>query len=180
MAESPELSRKENGDVRLDYTVGGVRKTRLWEPRGKDALETTFSAEGAILLQKTVETGKIEERVSETLSDSGTGNPIVVAYSKIVFDKACPWCTKHDLVRFAEAYRSRGDVPIVPIYFCRACRGRSYHLTDDYLTYLIETNPNMFEVKDVERFQNERDSFVTEIKAYIISSFASKKVKRIT
>ena len=67
----------------------------------------------------------------------------------------------------------------MPLYHCRECRGRSYHLTDQYLIHLIAGNPGMFDAKDLERFNGDRASFVTEIKAYVISSFASKRIRRI-
>ena len=179
MAGAPELARKANGDVRLDYSMGGARRIRLWEPRGTAALETTFREDGAILLQTQIETVKIDGRVRETLAESGSGDAVSVSYKEVAFDRACPWCSKHALARFAEAYRSRGEVPVVPLYHCRECRGRGYHLTDEYLVHLISSNPEMFEGKDLERFRSDRGPFVTEIKAYVISSFASKRIRKI-
>jgi hypothetical protein len=179
MAVAPELARKANGDVRLDYSVGGAGMIRVWEPRGPVALETTFRSDGAVLLQNSIETAKIESRVSETLAEAGAEGPLTAPYREVGFDRACPWCSKHALVRFAEAYRSKGEVPIVPLYHCRECKGHSYYITDEYLVHLIASNPDKFEPKDVERFRSEQAAFVSEIKAYIISSFASKRVKRI-
>ncbi len=179
MAETSGLAKKANGDVRLDYLAGGMGRIRTWEPRGPVALETTFRADGAVLMQSTVETAKIDSRVGETLSESGCNEPPSMPYNEVRFERACPWCSKHALARFAEAYRSKGEVPIVPLYHCRECRGRSYYLTDEYLIHLIATNPNMFEAGDFDRFRSDQAAFVSEIKAYIISSFASKRVKRI-
>lgn len=173
------MARKPNGDVRLDYEMGGVKRIRTWEPRGAAALETTFRSDGAVLLQTVVETKKIESRIAEILLDCGGEAPKSVPYLEVLFDRPCPWCKKHALVRYAEAYRSRGEVPIVPLYHCRDCRGHSYHLTEEYLVHLVSSNPDLFESKDAERFKNDRDAFLSEVKAYIISSFASKKVRRI-
>ncbi len=176
---APGLARKANGDVRLDYSIGGAERIRVWEPRGKMALETTFRPDGAVVLQEVIETGSIAKRVGETLSEAGCGTPADAAYRDVVLDRACPWCSKHALVRFAEAYRSRGEVPVVPLYHCRECRGRSYHLTDEYLMHLVASNPDRFESGDLERLTKDRNGFISEIKAHIISSFASKRVKRI-
>ena len=95
MADAPRLARRANGDVRLDYSVGGIGRIRVWEPRGADALETTFREDGAVLLQATLETGKIEERVRETLA--GSGDTVKVDYREVAFDgpargaRSTPW-----------------------------------------------------------------------------------------
>jgi hypothetical protein len=179
MAGPSEIGRKKNGDVRLDYSIGGVARVRTWEPRGPVALETTFRADGAVLLQTIVQTAKVKEKIEEIITDSGSARPVEVEYRDVVFDRACPWCGKHALVRFAEAYRGQGEVPIIPLYHCKECRGRSYYLTDEYLLHLIASNPDLFESADIERFKKDQGGFLTEIKAHVISSFASKKVKRI-
>lgn len=176
---APELAQKENGDVRLDYYLDGASRIRLWEPMGKSTLETTFRPDGAVLLQVNVDTRRVGERIKETLLECGSAAPVKAEYRDVTFEKACPWCSKRELVRFAQAYRSSGEVPVMPLYHCRGCRGRSYYLTDEYLIHLISSNPGMFESPDVQRFNSDPGSFVAEMKAYVISSFASKKVRRI-
>jgi len=179
MPDSAELARNAKGDTRVDYSVGGSKRIRIWEPMGLGVLETTFRHDGAVLLQLAVEKEKVEGRIKETLSESGSGAPKEVAYREVALGKACPWCGKHELVRFVQAYRSKAEVPIVPLYHCNACRGRSYYLTDDYLVHLISSNPHLFEDPDVQRFNSDKDSFVAEMRSNIISIFASKKLKRI-
>jgi hypothetical protein len=179
MTASLELAKKANGDVRLDYFLGKDKRMRVWERIGAATLETTFREDGAVLMQGIVESPKVEERIADTIVEAGGGIPVIVDYTGVVLDKACPWCQKKALVRFTEAYRSRAEVPVVPLYHCRECRGKSYYLTDEYLTHLISSNPEMFDGADVERFKSDGKAFLSEMKAYIISSFASKKVKRI-
>jgi hypothetical protein len=179
MPDSPELARKGNGDIRVDYSVNGAGRIRVWEPRPTFTLETTFRHDGAILLQISIAPDKTDERIRETLAECGAAAPVEAPYKEVNFDRACPWCSKHELVRVAHAYRSSGEVPVMPLYHCKGCRGRSYYITDEYLTHLIASNPGMFEGSDMQRFLDDRDAFVAEIKAYIISSFASKRVKRI-
>jgi len=173
------MARNERGDTRVDYSVGRSKRIRLWEPIGVAVLETTFRHDGAILRQRYVEKGEVARRIKETLSEAGCESTKKVDYEDVAFDKACPWCSKHTLVRFAKAYRSKAEVPIVPLYHCTSCRGRSFYLTDDYLVHLISSNPDLFEEPDVNRFRGDRDAFVAEMRGNIISIFASKKVKRI-
>jgi len=174
-----ELARNARGDVRIDYSVGGKRRIRVWEPRGAGALETTFAKDGAVLLQLAVERERIDDRIKETLAEAGCDSAKEVMYREVVFDRACPWCSRRSLVRVAQAYRSRGDVPVVPLYHCAECRGQSYHLSDEYLIHLISSNPHLFDDSDARRFGSERDAFVAEVRSNIISIFASKKLKRI-
>jgi hypothetical protein len=179
MPGSAEMARNRRGDVRIDYSVGGSRRTRVWEPIDVGVLETTFRQDGAVLLQLAVEKKNVERRIKDTLAEAGCDSARETEYRDVVFDRACPWCSKHALVRVAQAYRSRGQVPIVPMYHCTECRGRSYYLSDDYLIHLISSNPHLFEEADNRRFREEREAFVTEVRGNIISIFASKKVRRI-
>jgi hypothetical protein len=179
MQSHAELSRNPKGDTRVDYTVGSAKRMRLWEPIGVAVLETTFRHDGAILLQQYVDKEKIDGRIKETVAEAGAEGTKEVPYKEIAFDKACPWCGKHALVRFVQAYRSKAEIPVVPLYHCTDCRGRSYYLTDEYLIHLIANNPHLFEGQDYEKFKTQKDAFVAEMRGNIISIFASKKVKRI-
>ncbi len=179
MPGAAELARNARGDVRVDYQAGGARRIRVWEPRGGGVLETTFRHDGTVLLQLAVERGKVEGRIKDTLAEAGCDSVKEVSYRDVAFDRACPWCSRHSLVRVAQAYRSREDVPVVPLYHCAECRGRSYHLSDEYLIHLISSNPQLFDDPDIKRFGSEREAFVAEMRSNIISIFASKKLKRI-
>ena len=111
MTVSAEMARNEKGDTRIDYSVGGAKRIRLWEPIGKAVLETTFRHDGAILLQQYVENGKIDGRIKETLAEAGCETTKDVAYKEVGFDKPCPWCGKHKLVRFVEGLQEQGRDP---------------------------------------------------------------------
>lgn len=179
MPAPAELAHNERGDVRLDYEISGKKQIRLWEPKPVGTLETSFREDGVILLQRSIETSAIKDRIGETLAEAEIHSTKEVPFRGVLFDKACPWCAKHTLVRFSEAYRSRNEVPIVPLYYCRECRNKGYYLADEYLLHLIESNPQLFEEADLQKFKSNRDAFISEIKAHVISSFASKKVRRI-
>lgn len=179
MPNSAEMARNAKGDTRIDYSVGGAKRIRLWEPIGVGVLETTFRHDGAVLLQQYVEKIALEGRIKDTLVEAGSNSASDVAYKEVAIDKACPWCGKRKLVRFVQAYRSKAEVPVVPLYHCTECRGRSYYLTDDYLIHLISSKPELFEEAERKKFEEGRDAFVAEIRGNIISIFASKKLKRI-
>jgi hypothetical protein len=174
-----EMARNAKGDTRIDYLIGGAKRIRVWEPIGVGVLETTFRHDGAVLLQRYVDKGELDGRIKDTLAEAGSRETREVAYREISIDKACPWCGKHKLVRFVQAYRSKAEVPVVPLYHCTECRGRSYYLTDDYLIHLISSKPELFENEERQKFVRDREAFVAEIRGNIISIFASKKLKRI-
>ncbi len=178
-AASAEMARNSKGDTRIDYSLDGAKRIRVWEAIGKGVLETTFRHDGAVLLQQYVEREQLDGRIKDTISEAGCKKTDEVGYKEVALDKACPWCSKHALVRFVQAYRSRAEVPVVPLYHCTACRGRSYYLTDDYLIHLISSNPDLFEKEDKQKFENQKEAFVAEMRGNIISIFASKKLKRI-
>lgn len=179
MPGEAEMARNAKGDTRIDYQIGGAKRIRLWEPIGVGVLETTFKHDGAVLLQQYMEKAHVEDRIKDTLKEAGSKKASEVPYKEVGLDRACPWCGKRKLVRFVQAYRSKAEVPVVPLYHCTECRGRSYHLTDDYLIHLISSKPELFEDAERKKFDESRDAFVAEIRGNIISIFASKKLKRI-
>jgi hypothetical protein len=174
-----EMSSNERGDVRLDYPSNGAKFTRLWQPRQGAILETTFRDDGAVLFQRLLKGSSIEEYMADTLKDSGADDVTRVEFADVIFNKACPSCSKNSLIRYVDAYRSNPEVPVMPIYLCKECGSKSYHMTDEYLRHLVKSNPGLFEKAELSEFENNGDAFVAQLKRYIISIFASKKIKCI-
>src|SRR5580693_1645611 len=106
MTTMAELSKNGKGDVRLDYEKDGRKIIRIWENISGTLLETTFKEDGSITSQRVISDKKVED-------------------TNMVFSKPCPSCSNRSLVRYTEAYRNAMNVPIMPMYHCTECRGKS-------------------------------------------------------
>jgi predicted RNA-binding Zn-ribbon protein involved in translation (DUF1610 family) len=173
-----DVANGSNGDLRVDYSINGRSYTRLWEQMGAMVLETTFNHRGEILAQRALPVGApIDKMCSALLSEIGAV-PHSVEYRTVSLDRKCPSCGSAAIARYAETHRS-GSVPIMPMYVCGGCKAESYHLTDEYLTYLVENNHGMFSAAELEQMGRDRDGFIAELRKYVISIFASKKIRSI-
>lgn len=172
------MSRAQNGRVKLECTYPDKNISRLWEPRKTFVLETTFDAEGRILLQKllTPSEESIKDRIDESTIEFNIKKLGNTEFTEIKIKKACPKCGGDTLSRFAEAYASKNDVPVMPLYHCKACGAKSYCMTDEYLNYLIENNVNLFSENEASELAKDKAAFVAEMREYIIRMFASQKV----
>jgi hypothetical protein len=52
-------------------------------------------------------------------------------------------------------------------------------MTDEYLDYLISSNPELFGKGELDEFRKDKEKFMGELRRYIISIFASKRIKSI-
>jgi hypothetical protein len=64
----------------------------------------------------------------------------------------------------------------MPLYSCTGCSTKSYYLTRDYLEYLVDNNNSMFEAAELSELSKDKNAFMSELEAYIIRIFASKKI----
>jgi hypothetical protein len=172
------VSKDGNGRMRLEYVAQGRQKIVLWETKNYGTIETEFNSEGHILLQRVVDIQAVplSERVIELLRQANISDTRQAQFSDVKINKACPKCSQYVLTRYVEAFASKKEVPVMPLYYCPNCTTKSYHLTNEYLEYLIETNKLMFSQEEVLELGKDKSRFVTELQAYIIRIFASKKI----
>ncbi|HUY70273.1 MAG TPA: hypothetical protein VMV00_01750 [Candidatus Baltobacteraceae bacterium] len=170
------VSRGDSGEIKLEYSApdGNVRK--LWERVSDSILETMFDSEGGILEQRLHKGGANAE---EFLSNESKTHKLELKESKyesIRLDKSCPTCNTPNPSRHVEAFRSAGEVPVMPTYHCKQCATKSYYLTEGYLDNLVRGNSSMFTGNELKELQADEAAFKAELKAYIIRIFASKRI----
>lgn len=172
---------KTDGKIKLEYKSNNDSRIKLWETLEDMTLETTFDSNGLVLLQNLYEFDEknVEYRIREVMRESGISKLSEGEYSEVKIMKLCPNCNERSLQRFVEAFRSRNELPIVPIYYCQKCRTKSYHLTNQYLEYLVENNRNLFAESEISELERDKAAFMDEIREYIIRMFASKKIINI-
>jgi hypothetical protein len=179
MSESPAyVSKDGTGHIKLEYKQNGRQMVKLWEARGTGILETTFDDDGQVLLQKLIKSGgnELDQLVISSLKEANVSETRETAYTNVKFGKPCPKCGKQDLLRYAEAFSTQSEIPVIPMYYCKNCSTKSYHLTNDYLEYLVENNAALFEEAELSEMKSDKKAFMTEIRGYIIRIFASKKI----
>jgi hypothetical protein len=172
------VSKDEKGRMKLEYLQGKEQRIRLWEPFKDGILETTFDNNGYVLLQKLLksESDVLKSRLYESLHEAGANGTKEIAFSDVKLKRPCPNCKEYKLSRYVEAFATKSEVPIIPIYYCTNCKTQSYHITNSYLEYLVENNSSLFSDTELLELKGDKNAFVTELKGYIIRIFASKKI----
>lgn len=167
-----------NNKIKIEYAHGTEKRVVLWETGSNGILETMFDGNGYILLQRVakLDGNALNARVSEVLKNANISETIERPYKNVEFPKPCPKCGKHGLSRYVEAFASKGEAPVMPLYYCSSCRTKSYYLTESYLDYLVENNLEMFNEKEIKEMKEDKTAFVEELRGYIIRIFASKKI----
>lgn len=179
--KSAFISKDGKGKVKLEYHESGEDRIRLWETRKGNTLETTFAIDGAVLLQLPLRVSEkeLEYRIKQTLSDAKISDVAYKDYTEIKIAKECPKCKESKLQRYVDAFASTGEIPIVPIYYCTSCNTKSFYLTDKYLEHLVASNTELFEEKEKDELNANKDAALNELREYIIRMFASKKILNI-
>jgi len=172
------LSKDDKGHVKLEYTSGGKTVARIWETRDRGTLEIMFGEDGSILFQKMSRFNgdELNQRIADAMSEAGISQTEQAEYSDVKLNKPCPKCSEQNLQRYTEAFFSKNEVPIMPLYHCPGCSTKSYHLTEDYLGYLVDANMEKFTGEELKQMGLDRNAFMSELKAYIIRIFASKRI----
>lgn len=178
MEGSAYFSKDDLGHMKLEYSSGGRRLARLWETRDSGTLELLFAEDGSILFQKMArfKGGELDQRVADAMRENGISETKEAKYSDVQFTRPCPNCEQPGLQRHTEAFFSKNEVPIMPLYHCQKCSTKSYYLTDDYLGYLVDQNMENFTEQEIKEMGLDRAAFMSELKAYIIRIFASKRI----
>jgi transposase-like protein len=171
------ISKDNKGRTKLEYTQADEKRFLLWEKRSGKLLETLFDQNGAILIQRLTALNEdlINKKISE-ISKMTNSSVAEASFSEIKFNKPCPKCNADSLERYVDAFASKGDVPVMPLYYCKSCKSKSYYLTDSYLEYLIENNKSLLSESELSELGNNGNAFVSEVREYIIRMFASQKV----
>ncbi len=169
------LSKDGKGRTRLDCTIGGKAASFLWEPVGSGYLETLFNGNGHILRQELCPDA--DRSIDDALREFGPASS--AEFHEVEIDKSCPSCNNPALSRHCESFASSGSVPVMPVYHCGSCKAKSYYLTDEYLEYLVEKKRDLFESSELESMAGNREQFLTELRAYVIRIFASKRIMTI-
>jgi predicted RNA-binding Zn-ribbon protein involved in translation (DUF1610 family) len=172
------ISRTE-GKVLLEYCTQGRRTLKLWEAKRDGTLETTFDGDGAILAQQLFGVTNTESRIKDVMGAASASAVRERAYEEVRLNKACPHCGEARLVRSAHSASHGKNVLVMPVYDCDSCHKQSYHLTDEYLAFMVDSNKHLFEDKERADLEKDRQAFLHELKEYIIRIFAAKHVARI-
>lgn len=98
-------------------------------------------------------------------------------YEDVRLARPCPSCGSPGLMRYSDAFSK--EAPVMPTYYCSACKKRGYYLTDEYLEFLVDNNIALFNDAELRELTQDRSAFVSELKEYIIRIFAAKHVARI-
>ncbi|MDE1871557.1 MAG: hypothetical protein KGI06_04960 [Candidatus Micrarchaeota archaeon] len=172
------ISNNGKGNIRLEYGNGIERRIKLWEARKDAALETTFDGNGYVLNQVLIkpDADTIKQRVALALSEAGIKETDETEYSEVRINKPCPKCGQFRLSRYVEAFSSRKDVPVMPIYHCGNCASKSYYLTKDYLEHLVLENRSLFSESEISELEGDKQAVMGELEGYIIRIFASKQI----
>ena len=156
--------------MRLDYGDGDVSMTMLWEPVADGhVLETKFSSSGSILDQRLIKLGEAAVKdIVEAFMEQHSLEPLETVFEEPRLEAKCPSCGSGRLDRYAKSAKSPNSVPVMPMYQCRECGAKSYHLTDAYLKKLAVSNPGMFESKDIKSMAEDEERFIKELRDYIV------------
>jgi predicted RNA-binding Zn-ribbon protein involved in translation (DUF1610 family) len=166
--------------TKLEYRVNDLEVVKLWEKSSDGLVEITFDRDGTVLRQQLLEPedADVEKRVKQELQSASLNAVKEKPYEDIRLKKPCPNCGSETLVRCSRSV-SGDALPVVPIYLCKSCKKKSYHLNTSYLDYLVKGNTGLFEKNELSELERDHDAFITELEGYILRIFASKKITRI-
>ncbi len=173
------LSRSKGGKVKVVHEENGTFSVVLFEPIGKDTLESRFEQDGSLTNQRLLKGTNPVGSADKFIDGLGTSERIVEEYVQIKLDKSCPHCASKPLVRYMDTMTYPSEAPVMPLYFCESCKRRSYYLTDAYLRNLVTTNKQLFEPAELAQMDKNEKAFMDELRAYIIRIFASKSIPYI-
>lgn len=175
------ISESPDHKIKLEYVVNDKRVTTLWEPKGNDmVLLSNFNIEGGLLNQRLFKAADktTKDIANDFIDQNGIEDIRESVFEDIRLDKECPSCKSKSLARFAE-FANTDKIPIIPMYICKKCNSRSYYLTDDYLTILINEHKDLFEEAEIKESEEDFDKFRDNVKEYISRVMAMNKVIRI-
>jgi hypothetical protein len=163
--------------VRVDYKKNASAFIETFEGINGRVLRTSFNYLGEILDQEIIDTNDDAEALVDRFVSNFGMEKKTVQYYDVNIRKKCPKCGAYALSRSRAGFPSKIDV--MPMYTCESCGNRFYDITNEYLLKLVKSNRNLFEQQEISIFDKEPETFLNELKGYIIRIFASKKIMEI-
>lgn len=183
MTEITVLS-SPDGRLKADFNYNNEKVTVLSEKVKRGFLVTEFNCNGEVIGQSLESASEGISALKKHAPDIGDLSYKIVntaAYEGMGINAYCSKCGKKSIKRELDLLdtKSLSKIPVMPIFVCTSCGQRYYSLTDTYLKKLIHSNIDLFTNEELAERDKDEDSFVNELKEYIIRIFASKKVMRI-
>ena len=162
------------------YVVDGKERYSLFELINDGVLITDFNCDGEVLDQ-VCHMGRdiIKEAGAHISSNGGVAN--FTKYDGLKVNGRCLGCNSRNIKREFDLINPGEirNVPVMPIFICLDCKSKLISVTDEYVSALAKRNPHLFEKSEIEEKGNDWDGFIRELKQYIISVFAAKRIKRL-
>lgn len=162
------------GKARVEYNAGKGSVLETFEDFGDGVLRTAYSRDGRVIDRELLaEGGRAKDWAARVAKRIGAAMASA-EYDDVRIGRPCPHCGGS-----ISLYAEERDIPIMPIYVCAACKGRSIDLTDEYLARLVMGNRGLFDQKELAELERNPETFGSELKGHIIRIYASKHVARI-
>lgn len=164
------------------YKVGDTERFSIFELTPSGVLITDFNERGEVLDQFGCADMDIYRQarahVSKFILDKEvrfvkcTGSDISIK---------CQECKIGTIKREFDLIDPKDMISIhtMPIFVCLNCNKKFISVTEEYVSALVKRNPNLFENSEVEEKNKDWDGFIKDLRQYIISVFAAKKIHRI-
>lgn len=176
------FSISSDNKIKLEYDHNGRNRAALWEPFRGGIIETIYNEYGAVLGQRMFKNdGKkfLNERIDSVMKDASITSTSECKYTEIRLERRCPGCGAASLERVSDFGKEKPDLPVMPTYECRECKGKGYHLTDEYLEQMLAEQESLFSSKELQEMKTDRGAFKAQLNEYIIRIFASKRIMHI-
>ena len=176
-----KVYRSRDGRERTNaYLRDGKEFFALGEQTKYGALITEFKKNGEIVNQFRVKDRSIDEVLLKYLGAEKLDVEEVERYERVAVAAKCSSCG-NKLIRELDEARPEEitEVPVVPIWRCESCKERFYSIGKEYLNVLADSHKDLFDNKDLEELEVNKEAFISLLQEYVIRIFASKKLKRI-
>ncbi len=169
-----------DGRLRTDLTDSGNAFV-LAEKTAKGVLLSKFSVDGELLDQIYSRKGEGVENLKAYLGSEEFVVKKVEGYMHVVVNAECDSCKSRSIKRELDLVESNKiiDVPVVPLFVCIKCKKKFYSMSNPYLTKLVKSNLDLFELDEAKKKDADEKTFVNELKENIIRIFASKRITLI-
>ncbi len=161
------------GKIRVDYNASKGSLLETFEDFREGTLRTGYSRDGRVIDREFTNMGRSRDLAAKRAAGLGVAMTRV-EYEEVRIGKPCPHCGG-SISLFTEEH----NIPIMPIYICASCNGRSIDLTDEYLAKLVMENRGLFDSGELAELAGNPNVFNGELKGYIIKIYASKHIAKI-
>ncbi len=164
------------------YSVGGKERFSLFELTPNGVLITDFSAKGEVLDQLGSEDTDIYQQAQAHIAKFAPDKDIrFTKYDGSEIKAKCTECKTGTIRRELDFVDPKNIVALhpMPIFVCLACRNKFISVTDEYVSALAKRNPHLFDKSEIEEKNKDWDGFIKELRQYIISVFAAKRIRKL-